>query len=228
MVDHQVPPTAIACTLAGDGYTDRMAWIAALHERALLGAKREGHTLILTYRREAAADVRELARREKECCAFLAFDVAERAGEIVLTISAPAEAEAMLDEVFAPFEQGTACGCATSGNGACMPPSKPRTRLALAAAGLSTLALACGVCCVVPFLAPAAAAGAVGAVLTFTAGFHGIATVFAAVAVVGTWAAILLRRGSSASLGELAVTMGATIILIAALSWAQIEEWITG
>lgn len=67
-----------------------------------------------------------------------------------------------------------------------------------------------------------------GAVLTFTAGFHGIATGLAAIAVVVAWGAIVLRRGAPVTRSELAMTIGATAILVAALSWSHIEHWILG
>lgn len=217
----------IACTLMGDSYVDRIAWIANLNRRALLATRREDRSLILTYRPEAAADVEELVQRERECCAFLSFDVIKHDGEIVLTISAPPDAGPILDDVFAPFEQGTACGCATSGKSACASPGKPRKGLALAAAGLSTLAFTCGVCCVVPFVAPATAAGVLGAALTFTAGFHELATILATIAVTFAWGATVLRRDGPVRRGELVVTIAATAMVIAALSWPHIEQWIT-
>jgi hypothetical protein len=148
-------------------------------------------------------------------------------GEILLTITAPPDAEAILDDVFAPFEQGMACGCASSGDSACAASGKPRKGVALAAAGLSTLALTCGVCCVVPFLAPAAAAGVIGSALSFTAGFHGVATILAAITVTLAWGAMVLRRDAPVRPGELAVTIAATVLLLAALSWSHIEQWIT-
>jgi hypothetical protein len=171
--------------------------------------------------------VEEFVRRESECCAFLTFEVARHDEEIILTITAPLDAEAILDDVFAPFEQGNVCSCANEGNSACTSPRKPRKRLALAAAGLSTLALTCGVCCVVPFLAPAAAAGVIGSALSFTAGFHGIATILAAIAVMLAWGALVLRRDAPIRSGELVVTIAATVLLLAALSWSHIEQWIT-
>lgn len=105
-----------------------------------------------------------------------------------------------------------------SGNPECGSASKPHKGLALAAAGLSTLALTCVVCCVVPFLAPVAAAGAFGAVLTFTAGFHGIATGLASFAAVVAWRAIVLRRGAPvrciSSAGMPVVDMNAYQLLV--------------
>lgn len=76
------------------------------------GFPREGSSIILSYRPDAAADVEELVRRGSECCAFLTFDVAKREGETILTVTAPPGAEAMLDDVFASLEEGAACGCA--------------------------------------------------------------------------------------------------------------------
>lgn len=229
MAAPKVPSPTIACTLAGDGYADRMAWIAALHNRALLGSRRQGRRLILTYRQQAAADVRELARREKDCCAFLTFEVAEEAGEIGLTVSAPAGAADILDDVFAPFEQGTACSCGRAGWSFAAPSSRaPSKGLAFAAAGFSSLALTCGVCCVLPFVAPAAAAGAIASVLAVTTGFHGVATAIAMIAVMAAWTSIVLKRRSGVSRGELGVTTVATFIMLAALSWPRIEHWLLG
>ena len=115
---------AIACTLMGNSYTERLAWIAALNKRALTASRRDGRSLVLTYLKDAASDVRRLVSQERECCAFLSFDVAEHAGEIVLTITAPPDAEAALADVFAPFEQGIACGCASSEQSSCAPSAK--------------------------------------------------------------------------------------------------------
>ena len=145
---------------------------------------------------------------------------------IILTVNASPYAETMLDDVYARFNQGTSCGCANSGNSACSSAGKPRKRLALSAAGLSTLALTCGVCCVVPFLAPAAA-GVLGAALSFTTGFHGLATILTAIAVMLEWGAVMLRRQAPASRGvawrgELVPTLATTVNLIAALSWFHI------
>lgn len=43
------------------------------------------------------ASLRDLARREKECCPFFEFSFAEEGGELELRITAPAEAQATLD-----------------------------------------------------------------------------------------------------------------------------------
>jgi hypothetical protein len=40
------------------------------------------------------SDVRELAKRESACCAFLSFDLQREADGLRLTISAPPQAEA--------------------------------------------------------------------------------------------------------------------------------------
>lgn len=219
------PAEPIACTLAPGDYADRLALIGDLRKRMLLGSRREGRQLILSFRAEAESDVEELARREKECCGFLTFSVARNNEQITLTITAPTGAETMLDNALAPFDKVAGCGCGPDKSNS-IPSTKGTKGLAWTAAGLSTLALSCGVCCVVPFLLPAAAAGLIGSAFSFTAGFHGIATVLAAVAVTLAWGAIVLRRNLAARRGELAVTILATAMLLAALSWPNIEQWI--
>ena len=51
--------------------------------------------------RRLAADFRELAERERECCPFLSLDVRRTETSIVLELSAPAEAAAILDDIYA-------------------------------------------------------------------------------------------------------------------------------
>jgi hypothetical protein len=95
--------TPIACSLAPGRLADRVEWIARLNARALRDHRRDGSTLYLTYDRLAAADVRELVRRERSCCGFLRFDIDEAADAIRLAIAAPPEARGAADALFACF-----------------------------------------------------------------------------------------------------------------------------
>jgi hypothetical protein len=90
------PP--IACSLAPGDFTARLAWIAELNRDALLGYERQGPTLTLRFAKHAVARVYELVRRERECCAFLRFVVAETTEDCCLHITAPETAEVLLDE----------------------------------------------------------------------------------------------------------------------------------
>src|SRR4051812_43270285 len=88
----ETDPPPIACTLGAGDYAERLAWIATLNGDALLTHRRHDLTLDLTYAPEAAAQVRELVRREEACCAFLRFTVDVTSDAVHLRIEAPATA----------------------------------------------------------------------------------------------------------------------------------------
>lgn len=106
----------IACTLDAGEFNDRLAWIAEPNRAALLDARREGPRLVVTYRPDHAERVREMVRRERQCCGFLDFDLREDRGGVRLVIKAPKGAVDALDAIFQPFTSGSArtegCSCA--------------------------------------------------------------------------------------------------------------------
>lgn len=132
----------------------------------------------------------------------------------MLTLTAPADVDGALDEIFAPFEQPCQCaadaGCGTS---------RPATSLAYVASALSAFALTCGACCVLPFLIPALGTGILGAAVAYAAGLHGAAVVVAAVAA---WLTIFASSRPAGNRQVLLVGI-ATLFLILALAWPQIE-----
>lgn len=103
MTDPQPP---IACSLDAGDFRDRLAWIAAVNRDHLVDARRDGRRLVLTYRPDAAPRVRDLVAKESACCAFLAFDLAEEADAVRLTVSIPDEALDHADALLAPFRSG--------------------------------------------------------------------------------------------------------------------------
>jgi hypothetical protein len=98
----EAPP--IMCTLAAGDYKDRLAWIADLNREGLRDKRRDDLRLVLTYAREAGERVREMVRREQECCSFLSFDLREDADAVRLTIVAPEEAREAATLLFEPFQ----------------------------------------------------------------------------------------------------------------------------
>lgn len=95
-----------------------------------------------------------------------------------------------------------------------------------AAAVLATGALACGVCCVLPFALPAAALAASGGALAWLGGIYPWATFAAAIAVVVAWIWIVaqsLRRRMRPARSTLIVMAIATTALAAAVAWPQLE-----
>jgi hypothetical protein len=96
-------PQPIACTLTAENFKDRMAWIGELTRDALRSHERQDLVLDLRYASEAADRVREMVRKEQECCAFLAFVIGEGPDDIRVTITAPEAARKAADELFEQF-----------------------------------------------------------------------------------------------------------------------------
>ena len=91
----------IACSLDAAGQKQRLAdWSSLLRE----AAKKEKTTDRVRYRFAAAdeleARLRILAAAEKECCAFLDFNVVRRIDEIEMTVTAPPDALTALHFIF--------------------------------------------------------------------------------------------------------------------------------
>lgn len=105
----------IACTLGAGDMKQRLAWIADLNARRLKRHERNDLTLRLIYDPKARRDVARLAAQERACCAFLAFELAESAEGVVLTVTAPEAAREAADTLFDGFTAGnvpaSACGC---------------------------------------------------------------------------------------------------------------------
>lgn len=93
----------IACSLTSSEAAERGGEWRALGRSALVGSAREPGRAVLRYRAEAgvADALRDLARRERECCPFFDMDVSERGEEVVLSIGAPEAAEPILDQLVA-------------------------------------------------------------------------------------------------------------------------------
>lgn len=107
----------IVCTLDVGDFKERLAWIANLNRGALLGSRRDDLRLELTYAPYALKDVREMVRREQQCCAFLGFDLLVEDDAIRLVVTAPEEAREAAELVFEPFQSkepvalSASCGC---------------------------------------------------------------------------------------------------------------------
>jgi hypothetical protein len=105
----------IACKLTASDYKTRLAWIADLTRDALRRQARHDLELELVYAADAAERVREMVRKEQDCCTFLTFNLDERPDEIRLTIKAPERAREAADMLFGQFlpsaEARAGCGC---------------------------------------------------------------------------------------------------------------------
>ncbi|MDE1915928.1 MAG: hypothetical protein KGJ57_07685 [Sphingomonadales bacterium] len=99
------------------------------------------------------------------------------------------------------------------------------------AVATSVTALACGVCCVLPFAIPAAMLGSFGAIIAWFAGVYGWLTpvAIAAVAAGWMWLAVQSRRSRKRpARTTLVVMVFATVMSALAYLWPLFEETIEG
>jgi hypothetical protein len=92
----------VACFLDAHAYRTRVTRIHALMDHALIARERLATAVRMSFRLDAAveANLEELVTLERECCPFLVFEFEKLLGEMVLTISGPESAAALLDEAF--------------------------------------------------------------------------------------------------------------------------------
>jgi hypothetical protein len=118
--------TPIACTLGGNDYHERLAWIAQLNRDGLQSHRRAAATLELRYVAAVRDRVHQLVRQEAECCAFLGFTIDESADHVSVTITVPERAGEIADDLLAPFLPSNGGGseqktgrCLSGGAGCC-------------------------------------------------------------------------------------------------------------
>ena len=224
----------IACTLGAGAYQERLAWIAELNRSELQSSRREGARLILTYGPGAGRRIREMMRREHECCAFLGFELNEDEKGLTLVITAPEAAWDALDAVFDPFLTGSnpgsgyACAPGVTMTDARRP--KPGSRgasIAASAAGVAaTGALACAACCILPFALPAAALAVAGGTLAWLASLYEGAIVAATVLVATAWIWVVRqsqRTRKRPAATTVLVMLAASTMLALAYCWPIVE-----
>jgi hypothetical protein len=99
----------LACSLNGGDLERRLAAISELGRDSLLGRSVDAGRHRLRFRSDERTRRRlgEVVAAEAECCAFLALEVSEADGDLLLSIAAPAEAQEMADGFAACFEAPT-------------------------------------------------------------------------------------------------------------------------
>jgi mercuric ion transport protein len=132
----------IACFLDGHAYRTRVARIQALMDQALIARERSETAVRMRFRLDAGveAHLEELVALEQTCCPFLVFALEKRPGEMVLTISGPESASALLDDAF-----GGAAACQ-----AVKTPALRRHTAWAVTAGALTAAFGVATCCALP------------------------------------------------------------------------------
>jgi mercuric ion transport protein len=142
-MDHSPEKTdGVACVLGGRAYRTRVARIHALMDQTLIARESLEVSVRMRFCRDAGveADLEELVALERKCCAFLVFALQKRSGEMVLTISGPEGASALLDEAF-----GGASACQVVNT-----PARQRHTAWAVTAGAFTAAFGVATCCALP------------------------------------------------------------------------------
>ena len=90
----------IACSLTPADYTERLREFRRLFATALRASRREPTRLYLSLDQGAAReeDVRDLLRREQQCCSFFSFSVEAQPAGIQVEAAVPEGAEECLDD----------------------------------------------------------------------------------------------------------------------------------
>ena len=209
----------IACSLDATSYQQRVGWIRELMGRALREYRREGPRLHLVFDAVARADVREFARQEKACCAFLDFALSEAGNAITLTITVPPHAIDAAGELLAPFIPSSvikACACESA--------ESPRAAGALT--GISIVcgagALLCAAGCLLPLALAAAGVGGawlgnIDALAAWRFPILGVAMLSLGLAWVLHYRSGVMAVGRSRGL-----QLAALLVLVAA-AWGWIE-----
>lgn len=110
-------PAPIACTLSAGDFKLRLAAIAELNAKSLQSAERDGLRLQLVYDRNAREEVEHMVNRERDCCAFLTFEIHEQERQILVLIGASEEAREAAESLFdqlsgkSPAAAASTCGC---------------------------------------------------------------------------------------------------------------------
>jgi len=228
-----VEASPIACTLTPGAFKDRTAWIAALNKEALRKYQRRDLILELSYAPEARDRVHEMVRNEQACCGFLAFELHETRNEIRLTVTAPETTREAADALFEQFVVNapapSSCACATSASVVKTSSKEPPGSKAagVTAVTLSTGAVACGVCCVLPFALPATILASAGSLLAWFVKLHVWVTILAVLSVAGAWGWIAwqTRRTRRRPATSTLFMMGAaTVLLTVAVLWPLLEK----
>lgn len=95
----------IACSLDAGDLKQRLAAIAEIGAESLLGRETDGGRHLLRFRSDAETRRRleEIVAAEAECCSFLDLTLEERSDELILSVAAPENGQAVADELAAAF-----------------------------------------------------------------------------------------------------------------------------
>jgi hypothetical protein len=100
-MDANASNLTLACSLSAAEYAERLRAFRRLFAVSLQAVRREPTRLQLLLDADTAGDaeVRDLLRREQECCPFFSFTVERTAGSIAVETVVPLGAEECLNDL---------------------------------------------------------------------------------------------------------------------------------
>lgn len=100
----------IACSLSAGDLKQRLAAIAEIGEESLINRETDEGRHLLRFRSDAETRKRleEIVAAEAECCSFLDLALEERGGELILSVAAPEDGQAVADELATAFAGASA------------------------------------------------------------------------------------------------------------------------
>ena len=95
----------VACTLGAADLEQRLATIAEVGAASLIGREVDGERHLLRFRTDATTRKRleEIVAAEARCCSFLDLALENRDGELILSIGAPEDGQAVAAGLAAAF-----------------------------------------------------------------------------------------------------------------------------
>jgi hypothetical protein len=95
----------IVCSLGPGELRQRLAAIAEVGAASLIGRERYGSRHLLRFRSDPRTrqQLKEIVAAEASCCSFLDLALEERGGELVLSVTAPADGEAVAGALATAF-----------------------------------------------------------------------------------------------------------------------------
>jgi hypothetical protein len=95
----------VACSLSAGDLKQRLSAIGEIGDESLTGQATEAGRHLLRFRSDPASRKRlaEIVAAETECCSFLDLALEEHDGELILSITAPEDGQAVADELAAAF-----------------------------------------------------------------------------------------------------------------------------
>lgn len=97
--------TPMTCSLDAGNLEHRLNAIAEIGKKSLVSREADGDRHLLRFRadEDSRRQLEAIVVAEAECCAFLDLSLSEESGELILSVAAPENAQALADGLATAF-----------------------------------------------------------------------------------------------------------------------------